>query len=84
MSNMAAISHVYLGHLERGQTKCAVLRQRSGGSRFEASPGKYFMSIYLITKRDGGGAQGEGPEFKPHYRTHKNKTHTQSQNVMYY
>jgi hypothetical protein len=46
----------------------ATQKQRSAGSRFEASPGKYFMSPYLeIPLTKTGMAQGESPEFKPQY-----------------
>jgi hypothetical protein len=45
----------------------ATQRQRLGGLLFNASPGKQFARPYLekkITKRAGGMAQGEDPEFK--------------------
>jgi hypothetical protein len=44
------------------------MRQRSGGWKFKASPGKQFTRPYLkkkSQKRAGGVAQGVGPEFKP-------------------
>jgi hypothetical protein len=44
---------------------------RSGGSLFEASPGKYFVRLHLeknpSQERAGEIAQGVGPEFKPQY-----------------
>jgi hypothetical protein len=46
-------------------------RQKSGGSQFKASPGKYFLQPYLeknaSQKRAGGVAQGVDPEFKHQY-----------------
>jgi hypothetical protein len=48
------------------------MRQRSGGSWFEASPGRQFTRPYLkknpSQKRAGGMAQGVGPEFKSQYQ----------------
>jgi hypothetical protein len=55
------------------------LRQRSGGSRFEASLSKKLESAYLKKKtnpqkQDGGVvAQDVGTEFKPHYPPHTKK-----------
>jgi hypothetical protein len=51
--------------------------QRSGGSRFEASPSKQFKRHYLQKtlhkKGPGGVAQGVGPEFKPQYHKKREK-----------
>jgi hypothetical protein len=47
----------------------------SGGSWFEASPGKLFVRSYLekpfTKKRTDGVATGVGPEFKPQCRKKK-------------
>jgi hypothetical protein len=49
-----------------------------GGSKFEANPGKLFVSLYLEEthhrKRASRVAQGEGPEFKPQYHKKKKKS----------
>jgi hypothetical protein len=54
-----------------------IRRQRSGGSRFEASPGKYFMRPYLkkTYHKEWAGrvAQSVGPEFKSQYHQKKKK-----------
>jgi hypothetical protein len=55
----------------------ATQEERSGGSRFEASPGKQVSRLYLKKthhkKRAGGVAQGVGPEFKPSIKKKKKK-----------
>jgi hypothetical protein len=52
----------------------ATQEAESGGSWFKASLAKQFKKPYIkrkkkkiIKKRDGGVAQGIGPEFKPQY-----------------
>jgi hypothetical protein len=57
-------------------------RQRSGQSQFEASLGKDPISKIPITKMAGGGAQGEGPEFKLQY--HKKKKNLTPRTQMLY
>jgi hypothetical protein len=51
-------------------------RQRSGGSCFKANLGKLFRETPISKnpyKNRAGGAQGEGPEFKPQYHKEKKK-----------
>jgi hypothetical protein len=65
------------GH--RWLTPGILRKQRSGGSRCEASRGKQFVKPYLEElhhkKRAGEVAKGSGPEFKPQNHTHTH-THT--------